>query len=129
MHKTIDQVQEVVVELLLDEQHRQPVPLLHVRVRPSHHQLQLLEVGGKYQVQFKCKYRVQVKVQVKVEVQVPKASTSTGTSTSASASASASTKCKYKYRYKYKYKCRLSYSAEVPNADFLRNSIQRVAAL
>ena len=69
LHKTIDQVQEVVVELLLDEQHRQPVPLLHVRVRPSHHQLQLLEVGGKYQVQvpsastkykLKCKYEVQV---------------------------------------------------------------------
>ena len=39
-----EQVQEVAVELLLDEQHHQPFPLLHVRVRPSHHQLQLLEV-------------------------------------------------------------------------------------
>ena len=61
--QTSDQVQEVVVELLLDEQHRQPVPLLHVRVRPSHYQLQLLEVGGKYQVQVpsaSTMYQVQV---------------------------------------------------------------------
>ena len=39
-----EQVQKVAVELLLDEQHHQPLPLLHVRVRPPHHQLQLLEV-------------------------------------------------------------------------------------
>ena len=39
-----EQVQEVAVELLLDEQHHQPFPLLHVRVRPPNHQLQLLEV-------------------------------------------------------------------------------------
>ena len=40
----LKQVQKVAVELLLDEQHHQPLPLLHVRVRPPHHQLQLLEV-------------------------------------------------------------------------------------